>query len=309
MEHMTFALPPLTSPVRAIGERTFDFSRRVAVMAIINRTPDSFYDAGINFELDRAVAASLTAVDDGADWVDIGGVPFSPGDPLPVEEEAARVVPVIAELRRASDVVISVDTFHAEVARRSIEAGATVVNDTTGLSDRDLVRVVADSEASLVIVHSLASPRTQYPHPQYADVAGEVSDFLRRRVDLAMSLGVPEERIIVDPGHDLNKNTLHTLDLTRRLRVVTELGLPTMVALSNKDFIGETLDSPKTQRLEGSLAAAVACILQGARIVRVHEVAQTVAAVRMTEAILGLREPAYLKHNTMEFNVREPDVS
>jgi dihydropteroate synthase len=305
---MTFALPPLTSPVRTIGDRTFDFSQRVAVMAIINRTPDSFYDAGANFELDNAVAASLRAVDDGADWVDIGGVPFAPGDPLPVEEEAARVVPVIAELRRASDVVISVDTFHAEVARRSIDAGATVVNDTTGLSDLDLARVVADSEASLVIVHSLATPRTQYPRPHYVDVASEVADVLRRRVDLAVSLGVPEERIIVDPGHDLNKNTLQTLELTRRLAVVTALGLPTLVALSNKDFIGETLDRPKHQRLEGSLAAAVACILQGARIVRVHEVPQTVAAVRMTEAVLGLREPAYLRHNTMDFNLRESDV-
>ena len=305
---MTFALPPLTSPVRTIGARTFDFARRVAVMAIINRTPDSFYDAGANFELDQAVASSLRAVEDGADWVDIGGVPFAPGDPLPAREEAARVVPVIAQLRQASDVVISVDTFHGEVARRSIEAGATVVNDTTGLSDLDLVRVVADSEASLVIVHSLATPRTQYPRPHYADVAVEVADFLRRRIDLAISLGVPEERIIVDPGHDLNKNTRHTLELTRRLRVVTELGLPTMVALSNKDFIGETLDRPRHQRLEGSLAAAVACILQGARIVRVHEVPQTVAAVRMTEAILGLREPAYVKHNTMEFNLRESDV-
>jgi len=305
---MVFDLPPLTSPVRTIGARTFDFSRRVAVMAIVNRTPDSFYDAGLNFELDQAVAASLRAVDDGADWVDIGGVPFSPGDPLPVEEEAARVVPVIAQLREASDVVISVDTFHAEVARRSIEAGATVVNDTTGLSDPDLVRVVADSEASLVIVHSLAAPRTQFPHPHYADVAAEVAQFLQQRVELAMSLGVPEERIIVDPGHDLNKNTLHSLELTRRLDVVTALGLPTMVALSNKDFIGETLDLPKSRRLEGSLAAAVACVLQGARIVRVHEVAQTVAAVRMAEAILGVREPAYLKHNTMEFNRRESDV-
>jgi dihydropteroate synthase len=305
---MTFALPPLTSPVRTIGDRTFDFSQRVAVMAIINRTPDSFYDAGANFELDNAVAASLRAVDDGADWVDIGGVPFAPGDPLPVEEEAARVVPVIAELRRASDVVISVDTFHAEVARRSIDAGATVVNDTTGLSDLDLARVVADSEASLVIVHSLATPRTQYPRPHYVDVASEVADVLRRRVDLAVSLGVPEERIIVDPGHDLNKNTLQTLELTRRLAVVTALGLPTLVALSNKDFIGETLDRPKHQRLEGSLAAAVACILQGARIVRVHEVPPTVAAVRMTEAVLGLREPAYLRHNTMDFNLRESDV-
>src|SRR5690554_955434 len=308
IERMSHALPPLTSPVRTIGARTFDFSQRVAVMAIVNRTPDSFYDAGLNFELHQAVAASLRAVERGADWVDIGGVPFSPGDPLPVEEEAARVVPVIAQVREASDVVISVDTFHAEVARRSIEAGATVVNDTTGLSDPDLARVVADSEATLVIVHSLAPPRTQYPRPQYADVAREVADFLRRRVELAMGLGVPEERIVVDPGHDLNKNTLHSLELTRRLHLVCELGLPTMVALSNKDFIGETLDLPKRDRLEGSLAAAVACVLQGARIVRVHEVAQTVAAVRMAEAILGLREPAYLKHNTMEFNMREADA-
>lgn len=308
MEPMTFVLPPLTSPVRTIGARTFDFARQVAVMAIVNRTPDSFYDGGANFALEDAVAASLQAVADGADWVDIGGVPFSPGEALPVEEEAARVVPVIEAVRAASDAVISVDTFHAEVARRSIEAGATVVNDTTGLSDLDLVRVVADSEASLVIVHSLATPRTQYPRPYYADVAGEVADFLRQRVELAISLGVPEERIIIDPGHDLNKNTKHTLELTRRLGEVTAIGLPTMVALSNKDFIGETLDLPKRERLEGSLAAAVACILQGARIVRVHEVAQTVAAVRMTEAILGLREPAYLKHNTMDFNLRESDV-
>ena len=277
-------------------------------MAVINRTPDSFFDKGATYALDKAVDASLRAVKDGADWVDIGGVPFSPGDPLPIEQETDRVVPVIAELRRASDVVISVDTFHAEVARRSIAAGATVVNDTTGLSDLDLVRVVADSEATLVIVHSLATPRTQYPRPRYIDVAGEVAEFLRRRVDLAVSLGVPEERIIVDPGHDLNKNTLHTLELTRRLGEVAALGLPTMVALSNKDFIGETLDAPKRERLEGSLAAAVACILQGARIVRVHEVAQTVAAVRMTEAILGLRQPAYLRHNTMDFNLREDDV-
>ncbi len=305
---MSFAIPPLSSPVRTIGARVFDFSRHVAVMAIVNRTPDSFYDGGANFALEDAVAASLRAVAAGADWVDIGGVPFSPGEPLPVNEEADRVVPVVAALRQASDVVISVDTFHAEVARRSIEAGATVINDTTGLSDLDLVRVVADSEATLVVVHSLASPRTQYARPQYADVAAEVADFLRRRVELAVSLGVPEERIIVDPGHDLNKNTLHSLELIRRLQVVTELGLPTLVALSNKDFIGETLDLPKTQRLEGSLAAAVACVLQGARIVRVHEVGETVSAVRMAEAILGLREPAYLKHNTTEFNLRESDV-
>ncbi|TQL47057.1 dihydropteroate synthase [Homoserinimonas aerilata] len=299
---MSFTLPPLTSPLRRIGAHEFDFSKRVAVMAIINRTPDSFYDGGRNFALDAAVAAALQAVEDGADWVDIGGVPFAPGEPLPVEEEAERVVPVIEAVRAASDVVISVDTFHAEVARRSIAAGADVINDTTGLSDPDLVGIVAASDASLVITHSLAKPRTQYPRPRYMDVAGEVAGFLRRKADGAVQAGLPARRIIIDPGPDLNKNTLHTLELLRRLDEIAAIGLPLLAALSNKDFIGETLDLPKEQRLEGSLATVVTAVLQGARIVRVHEVAPTVTAVRMAEAVLGLREPAYLRHNMGEAN-------
>ena len=304
MGSMSFELPPLRNPRRTIGDRTFDFSRQVAVMAIVNRTPDSFYDAGTNYALEDAVAASLRAVEQGADWIDIGGVPFAPGDPLSVEEECQRVVPVVQALREASDVVISVDTFHAEVARRSIAAGATVINDTTGLSDPDLAGVVAASDASLILVHSRAQPRTQFARPQYDDVAAEVRDFLQSRVEQAVDSGVADDRLFIDPGHDLNKNTLHSLELTRRLDVITELGLPTLVALSNKDFIGEVLDKPKRERLEGSLAAAVAAILNGARVVRVHEVAETVAAVRMTEAILGLREPALLKHNMSDINER-----
>jgi dihydropteroate synthase len=301
---MSFFLPPLRNPHRTIGDRTFDFSREVAIMAIVNRTPDSFYDAGANYALEDAVAASLRAVEQGAHWVDIGGVPFAPGDPLSTDEEAARVVPVVEALRAKSDVVISVDTFHAEVARRSIAAGATVINDTTGLSDPDLAGVVAESGASLVLVHSRAKPRTQFARPQYDDVASEVRDFLASRVERARAAGVPDERLFVDPGHDLNKNTLHSLELIRRLDVINELGLPTLVALSNKDFIGEVLDKPKRERLEGSLAAAVACVLNGARVVRVHEVAETVAAVRMAEAILGLREPVLLKHNMSDENER-----
>jgi dihydropteroate synthase len=299
---MPFALPPLHASRRRIGAREFDFGREVAVMAIINRTPDSFYDEGRTFGLDAAVAASVAAVEAGADWVDIGGVPFAPGPALPVDEEAERVVPVIELVRAASDVVISVDTFHAEVARRSIAAGADVINDTTGLSDPELARIVADSDATLVITHSLAAPRTQYPRPTYTDVVAEVIDFLRRRVDTAVAAGIPLERIIVDPGPDLNKNTLHTLELVRRLDEIAALGHPVLAALSNKDFIGETLDAPKRGRLEGSLATAVAAVLAGARIVRVHEVAPTVAAVRMTEAVLGLREPAVLKHNMGDSN-------
>ncbi|GAB3391859.1 dihydropteroate synthase [Humibacter soli] len=299
---MSVWLPPLRTPQRTIGARTFDFSRRVAVMAVVNRTPDSFYDRGATFGLDAAVRACLAAVEAGADWIDIGGVPFKPGPELPVEDEIARVVPVIEAVRRESDVVISVDTFQAEVARHAIAAGADVVNDTTGIHDPELARVVADSAATLVITHSLAKPRTVYPRPHYDDVVADVVAFLRGRVDLAVSLGVPESRIVIDPGHDLNKNTLHTLEITRRFDEIASLGLPALAAVSNKDFIGETLDAERGDRLEGSLAAAVFCVAQGARVLRMHNVRESVAAVRMTEAILGLREPAHLKHNMGDFN-------
>ncbi len=295
-------LPPLRIPVRTIGARTFDFSRRVAVMAVVNRTPDSFFDHGRTYAFDRAVDACFEAVALGADWVDIGGAPFAPGEPIPVEEEVERVVPVVAALRAGSDVVISVDTFHSTVARHAIEAGATVINDTTGLSDPELPRVVADSEATLVITHSLAQPRRPFPRPQYDDVVAEVRSFLLDRMERATDIGVPEERIILDPGHDLNKNTLHSLELTRRLSEIADLGLPTLAAVSNKDFIGETLDAPRSERLEGSLAAAVISVMNGARIVRMHDVRASVAAVRMTEAVLGLREPAYLRHNMGDLN-------
>ncbi|MET1043616.1 MAG: dihydropteroate synthase [Microbacteriaceae bacterium] len=292
-----FRHPPLSDPVRRIGGREFDFSRQVAVMGIVNRTPDSFFDEGRTFAFDAALAAALAAAADSADWVDIGGVKFAPGPPVPVEEEIARVIPVVQAVRAASDVVISVDTFHAAVARRAIAAGAAVINDTTGLSDPDLARVVADSAATLIVTHSLAAPRTAHPRPQYGDVVADVVERLRDRVDLAVRLGVPVERIVIDPGHDLNKNSLHSLELTRRLDAITGLGLPTLVALSNKDFIGETLGRPKQERLAGSLAAAVACVLQGARIVRVHDVAPTVDAIRMIEAIRGWRQPVTLRHN------------
>ena len=183
------------------------------------------------------------------------------------------------------------------MARAAIAAGAHVINDTTGIHDPDMARVVADSDATIVITHSLAKPRTPLPAPQYDDVVREVVDFLRRRVDLALELGVRADRIVVDPGHDLNKNTLHSLELTRRIGEVTALGFPTLVALSNKDFVGESLGRARDQRVEGSIAAAVYCVLQGARIVRVHNVRETVDAMRMIEAIEGWREPVFLEHN------------
>ncbi len=288
---------PDASLVRRIGAREFDFSRRVAVMAIVNRTPDSFHDKGATFALERAVEASLAAVADGADWVDVGGVPFGRGPVVELAEELERIVPLVSAIRGVSDVVISVDTFSARVAEAALAAGADVVNDTSGLWDPDMAAVVAAGGGHIVLTHSLTPPRTAHPSPQYDDLVRTVTEHLRARIDTALAAGVPFEHLIVDPGHDLNKNTLHSLELTRRLAEVAELGPPVLVALSNKDFIGETLDRTQYERLEGSLAAAVVSIMNGARIVRVHDVRASVAAVRMTEAILGWREPAWLKHN------------
>jgi dihydropteroate synthase len=292
-------LPPLRDPIRTIAGRSYDFDRQVAVMAVVNRTPDSFYDKGATFALEKAVEAVDRAVGEGADWVDIGGVKFSPDDgEVPAEVELERVLPVIEAAVRHKDVAISVDTFRADVAEAALEAGAHIVNDTTGLHDPTLADLVAARpHAQLIVTHSIAKPRTHHPKPHYQDVAGDIAGFLRERVALALARGVRPEQIIIDPGHDLNKNTHHTLELTRRLDEIAEVGYPMLAAVSNKDFVGETLDRPQGQRLSGSLAAMVVSILRGARIVRMHNVRESVDAVRMTEAILGWREPSYTLHN------------
>ncbi|MDR6321184.1 dihydropteroate synthase [Actinoplanes couchii] len=280
---------------RIIGGRTYNFSRRIVVMAIVNRTPDSFHDKGRTFALAKATEAVERAADEGADWIDIGGVPFAPGPEVSAAEELDRVMPVVEAARGLA--VVSVDTFRPEVARAVIEAGAGVVNDTSGLRDPAMADAVVGTDAQLVICHSLAAPRTAYPSPRYGDVTEEVGAFLRDRVALALSRGVRPDQIIIDPGHDLNKNTHHSLELTRRLDEIAAIGYPMLAALSNKDFIGETLDRPQQERLAGTLATAVFAILHGARILRVHDVRAHYDAVRMTEAMLGWREPVYTRHN------------
>jgi dihydropteroate synthase len=284
--------------IRRIGQRRFDFDRQVAVMAIVNRTPNSFHDKGRTFALTKAVEAAQRAVDDGADWVDVGGFAFSATEPpVGVAEEIDRVVPVIAEVRRVTDAVISVDTHRAEVAKAAIEAGADVLNDTNGLREPGIAEVAAKGEVTVIVTHSLGGPGREVSRPTYGDVVTEVADFLRERVSFALEAGIPADRIIIDPGHDLNKNTFHSLELTRRLDEIASIGYPTLVALSNKDFIGETLDRPQNDRREGTIAANVIAVMRGARILRVHDVPAAVAAVRMTEAVLGWREPIAPRHN------------
>ncbi len=292
------ALPVIISARRTIGRQRFDFDRQIVVMGIVNRTPDSFFDGGRTYGLELAVAAAQAAARAGAGWVDVGGVPFSPDTPVvSAAEEIDRVVPVVAAVTAESDVVVSVDTWRAEVAAASLAAGASVINDTSGLHDPELPVVLAESSATLVITHSRAAPHMHLRTPTYDDVVDEVRAFLVDRIERAVGLGVPQDRIVIDPGHDLNKNTRHSLELTRRFAEIAAIGLPALAAVSNKDFIGEATGLAKPDRLLPSVAAATVCAIGGARILRMHDVAAAVAAVTMIECILGFREPAYLRHN------------
>jgi dihydropteroate synthase len=224
-------LPPITLPVRSVGGRVFDFAHEIVVMGIVNRTPDSFYDQGVTYALDRAVEAGLRAVAEGAGWVDVGGVPFSPDVArVSAAEELDRVVPVVAALAEGG-VVVSVDTVRPMVAQAAIAAGAGVINDTSGLYDPEIAEVVAESNATLVITHSAAPPGEHLHRPRYDDVVAEVCAFLASRVERAQARGVPEDRIVIDPGHDLNKNTRHSLEITRRLSEIADLGLPVLAAV------------------------------------------------------------------------------
>ncbi|MEX0831727.1 MAG: dihydropteroate synthase [Nitriliruptoraceae bacterium] len=277
-----------------LPRRSLDLCGRVAVMGIVNRTPDSFYDKGATFELATAVDHARSLVDEGADIIDVGGVKGGPGSHVDVDEEIRRVVPFIEAVREHDDqVLLSVDTFRAPVADAALTAGADIVNDVTGLHDPALLGVVAAHDAGYVAMHHGGVPRTRPFRRTYVpDVTTAVIDHCRALTNRALDAGVAATRLIVDPGHDFQKTTAHSLELSRRLDELAALGFPVLVALSNKDFIGEVLDAPIDRRVDGSLATAVFCTLRGANIVRVHEVARTVDALRMTETLLGWRRPS-----------------
>jgi dihydropteroate synthase len=276
-----------------LGTREFADDELV-IMAIVNRTPDSFFDRGATFAEDAAFAAAERAVAEGAAILDIGGVKAGPGDEVSTEEELRRTVPFVAELRRRHpEVVISVDTWRAEVGEAVCEAGADLLNDAWGGVDPRLAEVAAKYRAGLVCTHAGgAEPRTRPHRVAYQDV---MADILRVTVSLAeraVRLGVPRESVLIDPGHDFNKNTRHSLEATRRLPEMTATGWPVLVSLSNKDFVGETLDKPVGERLLGTLATTAVSAWLGAQVYRVHQVAETRQVLDMVAAIRGTRPPA-----------------
>ncbi|MEE8599662.1 dihydropteroate synthase [Euzebya tangerina] len=278
----------------SLRNRTFDFDREVAVMAIVNRTPDSFYDQGATFALESAVAHALDHVADGADILDVGGVKAGPGEEVTAQEELDRIIPFVERFRDRSDAVLSIDTFRPSVADAALRAGADIINDTSGLADPDLAPTVARfRDAGLVLMHSGGQIRTRpYRNHYVPDATTAIVADLSGLVEQAVAAGVDASKLIVDPGHDFRKNTLHSLEITRRLGELSALGHPVLVALSNKDFIGESLDLDLPDRVDASIGAAVTSVMLGARLVRVHETLATKRAVMMAEVIMGWREPA-----------------
>ncbi len=263
------------------------------MMAIVNRTPDSFYDKGRTWAEGRALDRVAQVVDEGAEIVDIGGIKAAPGEEIDAAEERRRVERFVARVRAAHPgLVISVDTWRAEVGRAVCAEGADVLNDAWGGADPGLVDVAAEFGAGLVCTHTGGvTPRTRPFRIEYADVVAAALADTTAYAERAVAAGVHPRGVVIDPAHDFGKNTLHSLEVTRRLGELVATGWPVLVSLSNKDFVGETLDLPVGERLVGTLAATAVCALAGARIYRVHEVVETRQVVDMVASITGRRPP------------------
>jgi dihydropteroate synthase len=263
------------------------------VMAIVNRTRDSFYDKGATFAEGAALEAVAAAVDAGADIIDIGGVKAAPGDEVDTAEELRRTVPFVARIRETwPQVAISVDTWRSEVGAAVCEAGADLLNDAWAGYDPDLAVVAAAAGVGIVCSHSGGLPPRTDPHRvAFDDVVRDVVDTVTGLADRAVSVGVRRDAILIDPAHDFGKNTRHSLEVSRRLDELVATGWPVLAALSNKKFIGETLDLATGERLAGTLAATAIAAWQGARVFRAHQVRETRQALDVVAAIRGSRQP------------------
>ncbi|HEU4340552.1 MAG TPA: dihydropteroate synthase [Candidatus Binatia bacterium] len=266
---------------------TIAFNRRTVVMGILNITPDSFFDGGRRLDLDKAVAAGIELAEAGADIIDIGGESTRPGaEPVSEDEELDRVMPVIRGLRQALRTPLSIDTYKARVARAALGEGVDIVNDISALRfDSEMISVITEEKIPVVLMHMQGTPKTMQLDPRYGDALEEVKSFLADRVRFARDAGVAAQNIIIDPGIGFGKTVDHNLVLMRGLPALAAMGQPLLVGASRKGFIGRILEVEPEDRLEGSLAAAVAAVLGGAAIVRVHDVKETRRAIRIADAI------------------------
>ena len=274
--------------VLRIGDVTFSLSECTVIMGILNVTPDSFADGGKHGSVEAAINHGLRMAEEGADIIDVGGESTRPGaDSVGVEEELRRVIPVVEGLAARADVPISIDTYRHGVAERAIGAGASMVNDISGLrSDRKMARLVADRNVPVVIMHMQGTPKNMQNEPEYKDVTGEIIGFLHEQTEYAIREGVLRENIIIDPGIGFGKNLDHNLRIMNRISEFRSLGFPILIGPSRKSFIGLTLDLPVEERLEGTAATVAYAIAQGANILRVHDIKEMVRVARMADAMV-----------------------
>ncbi len=265
---------------------TLPLGRVSRVMGVLNVTPDSFSDGGRHLDASAALEAVERMAEEGADLIDVGGESTRPGaEPVETQEEIRRVVPVVEAVKRRIRLRVSVDTSKVEVARRAIGAGADLVNDVSGLSDPGMLPLLRETRTSVVIMHMRGTPGTMQDDTRYTDLMREVADFLGDAVRKAVGAGLPEDRILVDPGIGFGKSASGNREIPRRLPVLRGVGRPILIGASRKSFIGAVLGLSVSERLEGSLAAAALALWQGAHVIRAHDVAATVRVARMIDAV------------------------
>jgi len=272
-----------------IGGRIFDLSRQGLIMGVLNVTPDSFSDAGKFFTVERAVEHGLKMAAEGAHIVDVGGESTRPGsEAISAEEELRRVIPVIEQLRAKSEVIISIDTSKAEVARAAVRAGASIVNDVTGgKRDEEMMRLIAETKSAFIIMHMLGTPQTMQITPQYANVVSEIADFFRQQYARAIVYNIDPMAIAFDPGIGFGKTLEHNLELLAQLERLRACDRPIVIGVSRKSFLGKLINSAQmSDRLAPAVALAPLLRRLGADVLRVHDVKENVNALKVTEAIL-----------------------
>lgn len=274
-----------------IGKKDFDFNKKTYIMGIINVSPDSFSNEGEVFDLENILKKAKKMVEDGADIIDVGAESSRPGaDKISEEEELERITPVIKALLKEIEIPISVDTYKANVAKHVLELGVEIINDITGLKgDSKMAEVISDYDAYVILMHMQGDSKTMQDNPVYEDVVADIINEFRESIKIAQVAGIKEEKIILDPGIGFGKTTVHNLEILKRLKEFKSLGLPILVGASRKSIIGNVLKLPVNERLEGGLAIAAVASLNGANILRVHDVKETYRALKMVDAIKNVK--------------------
>jgi len=264
----------------------FDFSRTY-VVGILNVTPDSFSDGGKYIRAESAIAQAERMIEEGADIVDVGGESTRPGaDPLPFDDELDRVLPVIMELRKKTDIPISIDTYKSEVAKAALDSGADMVNDISGLHfDRNVATVAAEYEVPIIVMHIKGEPKSMQNRPEYDDLIGEIREYLSISIEIACAGGVSREKIIIDPGIGFGKTFDNNFSILKRIPEFMDLDCPILIGASRKGFLGSFTGNKPEDRIEESIAASVIAAQNGANFVRVHDVAATKRALAVADAI------------------------